>query len=53
MMPVQYAGNCPVHICVDSLEYKRLIEISLKRSNASKTIKRRWKGKIGAERVFQ
>ncbi len=49
MMPIQFAGNCPTHSCIDSLEYKQKIEINIKRSESSKAIKKRWKGRIGDE----
>lgn len=51
MMPVRFAGNCPVHVCIDSTGYKEQIEVSVRRSEASQAIKRRWVGKIGMERV--
>jgi hypothetical protein len=50
-MWVKHAENAPVHLCIDSNDYKEKIEVNVKRSEASKTIKRRWAGKIGQELV--
>jgi hypothetical protein len=50
MMPVNYASNAPVHLCIDSVEYKTKIEVSLKASEGSKRVMIRWNGKIGGKK---